>query len=61
MRMLDAPVSGGQPGAVAGTIHHGGRREDDFNECYDLLKVMGSSVVRVGEIGAGNTVKLCNR
>ena len=62
VRMLDAPVSGGQPGAVAGTLSiMVGGDEDDFNECYDLLKVMGSSVVRVGEIGAGNTVKLCNQ
>ena len=45
VRMLDAPVSGGQPGAVAGTLSiMVGGDVDDFNECYDLLKVMGSSV-----------------
>ena len=62
VRMLDAPVSGGQPGAVAATLSiMVGGDESDFNECYDVLKVMGSSVVRVGDIGAGNTVKLCNQ
>jgi len=62
VRMLDAPVSGGQPGAVAATLSiMVGGDESDFDECYDMLKVMGSSVVRVGDIGAGNTVKLCNQ
>lgn len=62
VRMLDAPVSGGQPGAVAATLSiMVGGDENDFDECYHMLKVMGSSVVRVGDIGAGNTVKLCNQ
>jgi 2-hydroxy-3-oxopropionate reductase len=62
VRMLDAPVSGGQPGAVAATlsIMVGGEKAD-FDECYDLMKLMGKSVVLVGSIGAGNTVKLCNQ
>ena len=62
VRMIDAPVSGGQPGAIAATlsIMVGGEKAD-FDECVDILKVMGSSVVLVGSIGAGNTVKLCNQ
>ena len=62
VRMIDAPVSGGQPGAIAATlsIMVGGEKAD-FEECVDILKVMGSSVVLVGSIGAGNTVKLCNQ
>ncbi len=62
VRMLDAPVSGGETGAVKGTlsIMVGGSKED-FDECYSLLKAMGSSVVLVGEIGAGNVTKLANQ
>ena len=60
--MLDAPVSGGEPGAVAGTlaIMVGGKQEV-FDRCLPILDVMGRSVVRVGEVGAGNTVKLANQ
>jgi 2-hydroxy-3-oxopropionate reductase len=62
VEMLDAPVSGGEPGAVAGTlaIMVGGKKEI-FDRCVDILKVMGSSVTLVGAIGAGNTVKLANQ
>lgn len=62
IRMLDAPVSGGEPKAIDGTlsIMVGGRQED-FDECYDILKAMGASVVRVGDIGAGNVTKLANQ
>jgi 2-hydroxy-3-oxopropionate reductase len=62
VRMLEAPVSGGQPGAVAGTLSiMVGGDEADFQECLDILKTMGKSVVRVGDIGAGNTTKVCNQ
>jgi 2-hydroxy-3-oxopropionate reductase len=62
IRMLDAPVSGGEPKAIDGTlsIMVGGKQED-FDECYNILKVMGASVVRAGEIGAGNVTKLANQ
>ncbi|GEA16391.1 MAG: 2-hydroxy-3-oxopropionate reductase [Moorella sp. (in: firmicutes)] len=62
VRMLDAPVSGGEPKAIDGTlsIMVGGKQED-FDECYNILKAMGSSVVRVGDIGAGNVTKLANQ
>lgn len=60
--MLDAPVSGGQPKAVDGTLAFmvGGKQEV-FDKFKDLLYTMGSSVVRCGEVGAGNVTKLCNQ
>ncbi len=62
VEMLDAPVSGGEPGAIAGTlaIMVGGKQEV-FDRCLPILDVMGKSVVRVGEVGAGNFVKLANQ
>jgi len=62
IRMMDAPVSGGEPKAVDGTLSFmvGGAQEL-FDECKDLLGTMGSSVVRCGEVGAGNTTKLANQ
>lgn len=62
IRMLDAPVSGGEPKAVDGTLSVmvGGARED-FDEALPVLRAMAASVVRVGEIGAGNIAKLANQ
>ena len=59
---LDAPVSGGEPGAIAGTlaIMVGGKKEV-FDGHVDLLGVMGGSVVLCGPYGAGNTTKLANQ
>ena len=59
---LDAPVSGGEPGAISGTlaIMVGGKREV-FERQVDLLNVMGASVVLCGDYGAGNTTKLANQ
>ena len=60
--MLDAPVSGGEPKAIDGTVAFMvGGPEDTFNEVKDLLSVMGGSVTLVGEIGSGNTTKLANQ
>jgi len=60
--MLDAPVSGGEPKAVDGTLAFMvGGPEDVFEAHKELLGAMGSSVVRCGEIGAGNVTKLCNQ
>ena len=62
VRFMDAPVSGGEPGAIAGTLSiMCGGDKPDFDEAYDILKVMGASVVYCGEIGAGNTTKLANQ
>ena len=60
--VLDAPVSGGEPGAIAGTmaIMVGGKQET-FDRCLPILNTMGRSVVRVGDVGAGNFVKLANQ
>lgn len=62
VKMLDAPVSGGEPKAIDGTlsIMVGGDREA-FDQVHDVLAAMGSSVVHVGDIGAGNTTKLANQ
>jgi len=62
VEMLDAPVSGGETGAIEGTLAiMVGGKEEVFNRCKDLLKVMGKTVTRVGEIGAGNFTKLANQ
>lgn len=62
IEMLDAPVSGGEPKAVDGTLSFmvGGKQEV-FDQYKSLLETMGSSVVRCGDIGAGNTTKLVNQ
>lgn len=62
VRMLDAPVSGGEPKAVDGTLSiMVGGDEDLFEEYTDVLKAMGSAVTYVGPIGAGNIAKLANQ
>lgn len=60
--MLDAPVSGGEPKAIDGSLSvmAGGKRAV-FDKCLPIMKVMAATVVRVGEIGAGNTCKLANQ
>ena len=60
--MLDAPVSGGEPGAVAGTlsIMAGGDRAT-FDRVRDVLLAMGRSAAYVGPLGAGNIAKLANQ
>jgi len=62
VEMLDAPVSGGEPKAIDGTlsIMVGGKQEI-FDRCKEILACMGKSVVRCGDIGAGNTTKLANQ
>ena len=62
VEMLDAPVSGGEPKAIDGTLSFmvGGKQEV-FDKCKDILAAMGASVVRCGEVGAGNTTKLANQ
>ena len=62
IEMLDAPVSGGEPKAVDGTLSFmvGGKQEV-FDAYKPMLEAMGASVVRCGEVGAGNTTKLANQ
>ena len=60
--MLDAPVSGGEPKAIDGTVAFMvGGEETIFDRCKVILEAMGSSVTRCGELGAGNTTKLANQ
>jgi 2-hydroxy-3-oxopropionate reductase len=60
--MLDAPVSGGEPKAIEGTlaIMVGGSQET-FDSVKNILSAMGSSVKLVGDIGSGNITKLANQ
>ena len=62
IEMLDAPVSGGEPKAIDGTLAFmvGGKQEV-FDQQKEILSHMGSSVVLCGGIGAGNVTKLCNQ
>ena len=60
--MLDAPVSGGEPKAIEGTLAvMVGGDANAFETVKPILEKMGSSVVRVGDIGAGNVTKLANQ
>ena len=62
IEMLDAPVSGGEPKAIDGTLSFMvGGKEEVFDACKDILLSMGASAVRCGQVGAGNTTKLANQ
>ncbi len=62
INMLDAPVSGGEPKAIDGTLSVmvGGKKEV-FEKYYSIMKAMAGSVVLTGDIGAGNVTKLANQ
>lgn len=62
MRWVDAPVSGGTPGAEAGTlaIMAGGRAED-VERVRPVLAHLGQRLTRMGEVGAGQVTKVCNQ
>ena len=62
VEMLDAPVSGGEPKAIDGTLSFmvGGKQEV-FDRFKPVLLTMGSSAVLCGGVGAGNTTKLANQ
>jgi len=61
-QMLDAPVSGGEQGAIAGTlsIMVGGPAEA-LERARPVLEAMGRTITHCGPIGSGQTVKLCNQ
>lgn len=61
-RALDAPVSGGEPGAIKGelAIMVGGP-QDLFDAAKPIFDILGKSAVRVGDTGAGQTTKLANQ
>jgi len=59
---IDAPVSGGEPKAIEGTLAiMVGCDEPLFEKCVPILKTMGASVVRTGVVGSGNVTKLANQ
>ena len=62
VEMLDAPVSGGEPKAIDGTmsIMVGGKQEV-FDSVMDVFQAMGETITLVGDIGSGNTCKLANQ
>ena len=62
IRMLDAPVSGGDKGAIAGTlsIMVGGDKVD-FDRALPIFEVLGKTITHCGPSGAGQTVKACNQ
>lgn len=62
MRWVDAPVSGGTPGAEAGSlaIMAGGRGED-IERIRPVLAHLGQRLTRMGEVGAGQVTKVCNQ
>ena len=60
--VLDAPVSGGDVGAVEGTLSiMVGGEQADYERAVPLFEAMGKTVTHVGEAGAGQTVKACNQ
>lgn len=62
VEMLDAPVSGGEPKAIDGTLSvMVGGKKDTFDRYSEVLSAMAGSVVYVGEIGSGNVAKLANQ
>ncbi len=60
--MLDAPVSGGEAGAINGTlsIMVGGNSET-LKRVMPVLRVLGNTIVHIGANGAGQTAKMCNQ
>jgi 3-hydroxyisobutyrate dehydrogenase len=62
VHFLDAPVSGGEGGAVAGTLSiMVGGEADVFNSCLPVFQAMGKNIIHVGPSGAGQLVKLSNQ
>jgi 2-hydroxy-3-oxopropionate reductase len=61
-RALDAPVSGGETGAINGTLSiMVGGESADFQRAMPLFEAMGKTIVHVGGPGAGQIVKACNQ
>lgn len=62
VEMLDAPVSGGEAGAIAGTLSiMVGGTEQAFDRVLPLFEVMGKNIVHIGGSGAGQVCKACNQ
>lgn len=62
VRLLDAPMSGGDKGAIAGTLSiMVGGDAALFEECRPIFQALGKTIVHVGPNGAGQVVKACNQ
>jgi 2-hydroxy-3-oxopropionate reductase len=60
--LLDAPVSGGDKGAIAGTLSiMVGGDEETFSRCLPIFEALGETIVHVGANGAGQVAKACNQ
>lgn len=59
---VDAPVSGGEPGAIAGTLAiMAGGDEEDFNAMKEYFDILGASALLIGASGSGSVTKLANQ
>ncbi|MGO5051305.1 2-hydroxy-3-oxopropionate reductase [Lachnospiraceae bacterium LCP25S3_G4] len=59
---VDAPVSGGEPGAIQGTLAFmAGGEQKDFDALLPYYQIMGSSALLIGESGSGSVTKLANQ
>lgn len=62
VRFLDAPVSGGESGAIAGTLSvMVGGDKDALDSTREILDVLSSKIIYMGESGKGQAAKLCNQ
>ena len=62
IQMLDAPVSGGEQGAIDGTLSiMVGGKEETFQKVLPLFEVLGKNIVHIGEHGTGQVTKACNQ
>jgi 2-hydroxy-3-oxopropionate reductase len=62
LHVIDAPVSGGEPGAKNATLSiMVGATDDDFARAKPILEIVGKTIVHVGPNGAGQTVKAANQ
>ncbi len=60
--MLDAPVSGGEAGAISGTLSiMVGGKQSVFERVKPLFELMGKNIVHVGDNGSGQVAKACNQ
>ena len=61
VQFIDAPVSGGTGGAIAGTLTFiVGGSEVDLERARPVLEKMGAIIFHAGDVGAGQTAKICN-
>jgi 2-hydroxy-3-oxopropionate reductase len=59
---VDAPVSGGEPGAIAGTLAiMAGGDQKDFDDMMEYFDILGSSALLIGGSGSGSVTKLANQ